>query len=143
MKYFATVVLLAMLAVASTHAEVIRSEEKNELSPENAEKNIQSVILEKRSLNGDIEGKIAASEAKEKRTELTERNKRTAVFHTAAPVAYTAYSSPYTYARNYVYPYVASPYVASPYVASSYVASPYVASPYRTYPYIYNSPYYF
>lgn len=142
MKYFATFVLLAMLAVASTHAQVLHSEEKNELSPENAEKNIQSVILEKRSPNGDIEGTIAASEAKEKRTELAERNKRTAVFRTVAPVAYTA-SSPYTYARSYVYPYVASPYVASPYVASSYVASPYVASPYRTYPYIYNSPYYF
>ncbi|XP_015173625.1 PREDICTED: uncharacterized protein LOC107064940 [Polistes dominula] len=122
MKYFVAVVLLAVFAVVSAHIPALN----DKISEENKQSNIEKRSLEVK--DGEID---FVSEAEEGSKKLTERNKRTVLY--TAPVAYTAYSSPYAYARSYGYPYVASPYVASPYVAS----------PYRSYPYVYNSPYYF
>ncbi|KAI4500398.1 hypothetical protein M0802_004360 [Mischocyttarus mexicanus] len=125
-RHHETVALLAIFAVALTQSKnILPAKENDNLSPVAAEENQELVAVGKRSPAAENEQINALSEAEEQPSELAERNKRGLLYSAAytAPVAYTAYSAPYAYARSYAYPYVASPY--------------------RSYPYVLGSPYYF
>ncbi|KAL2723028.1 uncharacterized protein V1477_019619 [Vespula maculifrons] len=122
-----TVALLALFAVALTQSQPVEPEKK--IEPIEAEENayLQLELRNKRGLTPtqsqsvESEKKIEPVEVEENADlQLQLRDKRGLLYSAAytAPVAYTAYSTPYAYAPSYAYPYAYS-YRAYPYVYSS------------------------